>query len=160
MPSVLSYSKLSPTHLQYTLAISVNEEPSTYKLANKHDHWVKPMENELQALHHNKTWILTDFPVGKTPIGCKWVYKIKYKADGSIEKYKARLVAKGFTQVEGIDYFDTYSPVEKLTTIRLLLAIASTQNWHLYQLDVYNAFLHRTLEEEVYMQVPPGSYHF
>lgn len=112
------------------------------------------MNKELEALHHNKTWVVTDLPPGKKPIGCKWVFKIKYKSDGTIERHKARLVAKGYTQVEGIDFFDTFSPVAKLTTIRLLLASASSQNWHLHQLDVHNAFLHGHLEEEIYMQLP------
>lgn len=105
------------------------------------------MNAELEALHLNKTWTITDLPQGKKPIGCKWVFKIKHKADGSIERYKARLVAKGLTQLEEIDFFDTFSPIAKLTTIRLLLSIASCQNWHLHQLDVHNAFLHGHLEE-------------
>lgn len=104
------------------------------------------MNAELEALHLNKTWTITDLPQGKKPIGCKWVFKIKHKADGSIERYKARLVAKGLTQLEEIDFFDTFSPIAKLTTIRLLLSIASCQNWHLHQLDVHNAFLHGHLD--------------
>ncbi|OIW17479.1 hypothetical protein TanjilG_22591 [Lupinus angustifolius] len=114
------------------------------------------MQNELNALELNHTWSLVDLPPNKTPIGAKWVYKIKHKSDGSIERYKARLVAKGYTQTEGIDYFDTFAPVIKLTTVRLLLAIASSQNWTLHQLDINNAFLHGDLHEEVYMAIPPG----
>lgn len=114
------------------------------------------MEEELAALAANRTWSLQPLPPGKKPVGCKWVYKIKFRSDGSIERYKARLVAKGYSQIEGLDYRETFPPVAKLTTVRLLLAVASVQQWHLHQLDVNNAFLHGDLEEDVYMSLPPG----
>ncbi|XP_019181694.1 PREDICTED: uncharacterized protein LOC109176759 [Ipomoea nil] len=114
------------------------------------------MEEEIRALEQNGTWELVDLPPSKKPIGCRWVYKIKHKADGTIERYKARLVAKGYNQVLGIDYLDTFSPVAKVTTIRTLLAVAAAKGWHLHQMDVSNAFLHGDLDEEVYMQLPPG----
>ena len=114
------------------------------------------MQNELEALESNQTWILTDLPPSKRPIDCKYVYMIKYHADCSIERFKARLVAKGYTQQEGIDYHETFSPVAKLVTVRCLLAIAVVQGWSLYQFDVNNAFLHGDLQEEIYMRRPPG----
>ena len=86
------------------------------------------MNVEIKALKANHTWILTDLPPNKSAIGCKWVYKIKHKADGSMERYKARLVAKGCTQIEGQDYLDTFSPVAKITTVRLLLTLAAVNN--------------------------------
>jgi len=118
--------------------------------------WVAAMDSEHQALLRNKTWHLVPPPKGKNVIGCKWVYKIKRRADGTIDKYKARLVAKGFKQRYGIDYEDTFSPVVKAATIRLILSIAVSRGWSLRQLDVQNAFLHGILEEEVYMHQPPG----
>ncbi|CAM8954035.1 unnamed protein product [Rhodiola kirilowii] len=116
------------------------------------------MDNEIRALETNNTWILVALPLDKTLVDCNWIYKIKYLSDGTVERYKARLVARGFTQVEGLDYHDTFAPVVKMTTVRCLLAIASARQWPIHQLDVDNAFLHGTLNEEVYMKLPPGFY--
>lgn len=113
-----SYSFLSPTHKAFVMSLDIIPEPTSYHEASQHSCWVAAMQNELQALEANKTWSIVDRPVGIHPIGCKWVYKVKRKADGSLERYKARLVAKGYTQTEGIDYFDTFSPVVKMSTVR------------------------------------------
>jgi hypothetical protein len=115
------------------------------------------MNSEYQALMNNKTWRLVPSPPkGTNVIGCKWVYKIKHKSDGTIDRYKARLVAKEFKQRYGIDYEDTFSPIVKAATIRLVLSLAVSRGWSLRQLDVQNTFLHGVLEEEVYMHQPLG----
>ena len=89
-------------------------------------------------------------------MGCKWIFTIKCKADGSVERYKARLVAKGFTQTYGIDYQKTFAPVAKINSIRVLMSLVVNSNWPLHQLDGKNAFLNGDLEEEVFMSLPPG----
>lgn len=114
------------------------------------------MQTEYNALVHNHTWTLVPPACSHNVVDCKWVFKIKYKSDGSVDRYKARLVAKGFTQRPGLDYHSTYSPVIKPTTVRLVLTIAVQKNWHVHQLDVNNAFLQGRLEEEVFMKQPPG----
>jgi Reverse transcriptase (RNA-dependent DNA polymerase) len=114
------------------------------------------MEEELHALEKNQTWTVCPLPKNKKPVGCKWVYKIKCNSDGTIKRYNARLVAKGYTQTYGIDYHETFAPVVKMNTVRILLSIAINNSWELHQMDVKNAFLQGTLEEEVYMTLPPG----
>jgi histone deacetylase 1/2 len=131
-------------------------EPPDYRVALSSPHWRTTMETEFTALQRNHTWRLVPPRSGLNIIDCKWVFKIKRKADGTIDRYKARLVAKGFKQRYGLDYEDTFSPVVKPTTIRLLLSMALTHGWHIRQLDIQNAFLHGVLEEEVFMRQPPG----
>ena len=114
------------------------------------------MVDEMQALEDNGTWELVPLPLGKTTVGCRWVYTVKVGPNGQVDRLKARLVAKGYTQVYGIDYCDTFSPVAKLTTVRLFLAMAVIRHWPLHQLDIKNAFLHGDLEEDIYMEQPPG----
>ncbi|WVZ83847.1 hypothetical protein U9M48_030944 [Paspalum notatum var. saurae] len=131
-------------------------EPNSLEDALNDPKWKNAMQQEYDALIRNKTWHLVPQPKGTNLIDCKWVFKIKKKADGSIDRYKARLVAKGFKQRYGIDYEDTFSPVVKIATVRLVLSVAISRGWCLRQLDVQNAFLHGVLEEEVYMKQPPG----
>ena len=114
------------------------------------------MNKELIALKDNHTWDLTNLLAGKKAIGSKWVYNVKFKPDGSVDRFKGRLVAKGYNQIEEIDYFDNFSPVAKLVTIKLFLAITIAKSQPIHQLDINNAFLHGYLDEEVYMQPPEG----
>jgi hypothetical protein len=110
------------------------------------------MDEEMVVLDVNATWELVVLPKDKKAIGCKWVYKVKHNADGSVNKYKARLVAKGYAQTYGIDYEETYSPVAKMTIVKAIITMVATKGWSLHQMDVKNAFLHGDLQEEVYME--------
>ena len=113
--------------------------------------WKKAMEEELDSLAKNNTWDLVELPEGRSVVGCKWVFKLKRKVDGSIERYKVRLAIKGYSQVEGIDFHKIFSPVVKLVSILTVLALTSLINLELEQLYVKTTFLHGDLDEEIYM---------
>lgn len=113
------------------------------------------MDEEFRSLIANKTWELVDLPPNRKPISCKWVYKVKYKND-CVDRFKARLVARGFTQRYGLDYTDTFSPVVRLDTVRILVILANQFQWNIVQIDVKTAFLNGTIEEQIYMLQPEG----
>jgi len=131
-------------------------EPTCFEQAVGNPKWDNAMDEEMAALDANAIWELVALPKDKNAIGCKWVYKVKHNADGSVSRYKARLVAKGHAQTYGINYEETYSLVAKMTTIRAIIAMAVIKGWSLHQMDVNNVFLHGDLREEVYMEQPPG----
>ena len=138
------------------LNLSTDLEPTSFKEATSHDEWNEAMQKEYDALINNGTWKLVDPPLGTKPIGCKWVYKNKYKADGSLDKHKARLVAKGFAQKEGVDNEEIFAPTAKWATIWTLFALAAQKGWKVHQKDVKNAFLNKDLKEKVFMSQPEG----
>jgi transposase InsO family protein len=134
-------------------------EPGTAEEALRSEHareWRTAMDEEMASLHANNTWTLEPLPPGEQAIPVKWVFKVKYGANGEIERFKARLVAKGFKQREGIDYDEVFAPVSKYATLRALLALCAAHNLELHQLDIKTAFLNGELEEMVYIEQPPG----
>lgn len=151
-----SQTYFTSSHMSFIAQLSKNKEPCNYNDAKQNMNWVNAMHLELSALERNNTWMLTDLPPNTKPVGCKWVYRIKYNADGSIDRYKARLVAKGYNQLLGLDYHHTFSPVAKLVTVRVFLTIAAAYSWNVQQLDINNAYLHGAIDEDIYMEVPPG----
>lgn len=130
--------------------------PKNIHDALKDSRWRKVVNDEMDALQWSGRWDVVSRRQGKKMVGCRWIFTVKLNAEGTIERYKARLVAKGYTQKYGIDYGDTFALVAKINTIRILISIAANKNWLLHQFDVKNAFLNGTLEEEVYMDPPPG----
>ena len=104
-----------------------DQEPKNFREANSSSIWKKAMKEELRALDDNKTWEIVRLPSGKKTVGCRWVYKTKYKSDGSVERHKARLVARGFTQTYGEDYKEIFAPVAKMNTFRVLVSLAVNQ---------------------------------
>ncbi|CAH9126270.1 unnamed protein product [Cuscuta epithymum] len=152
----INYDKFSKSHKVFLAAITSRDEPKYFYQAVQDPLWREAMQKEVNALEENNTWTLVHLPPGKKVVDSKWVYKIKYKPNGDVERYKARLVAKGYTQVEGVDFHETFAPVAKLVTVRCMLAVAAKRNWIVHQLDVNNAFLHGDLSEDVYMRMPQG----
>ena len=114
------------------------------------------MNTEMESLYSNQVWYLVEAPNGVKPIGCKWVYKRKRGIDGKVETFKARLVVKDYTQKEGFDYVETFSPVAMIKSIRILLAIAAHMDYEIWQMDVKIAFLNGSLDKTIYMVQPEG----
>ena len=134
-----------PTKIDY-------EEPTTVEEAlqsSNAENWITAMKNEMHSLTKNETWCLVQKPQNRTIITCKWVLRIKRDSHGNPIRFKAHLVARGFAQVPGIDFTKTFSPTLRITSFRLLVAIAAAQKLELHHLDVQTAFLHGDLEEEV-----------
>ncbi|RVW67612.1 Retrovirus-related Pol polyprotein from transposon RE1 [Vitis vinifera] len=130
--------------------------PNNVREALADPRWKAAMNEKTKSLQKNETWELVECPPEKKSVRCRWIYTVKYKADGSIERFKAKLVAKGYTQTYGIDYTETFAPITKINTVRVLLSLAANLDWPLQQFDVKNAFLHGELSKEVYMDLPPG----
>ena len=141
------------------ILLNVEDAPKTYKEAitsRNSAFWKEAIDDEMNSLISNGTWELSDLPPGSKAIGCRWVFRIKYHTDGSIQTFKARLVIQDFSQRQGVDYLDTYAPVARITSIRVLFALASIYNLPIHQMDVKTAFLNGDLDEEVYMKQPEG----
>ncbi|BBG99824.1 transposable element gene [Prunus dulcis] len=139
--------------------VNIIEDPATFKQAmtsEKRENWFAAMKSELNSMEKNGVWKLVTLPQGCKPIGCKWVYKTKLDSKGQIDRYKARLVAKGFTQKEGIDFNETFSPVSTKDSLRVIMALVAHFDLHLHQMDVKTAFLNGDLEEDIYMVQPEG----
>jgi hypothetical protein len=163
-PSSTTASTSLPESSQFSFANMIHtaetyREPPTYKAATMSPQaalWKAAMEREYDSLMENRTWILVPPPPGRNIIKCKWVYKIKYTSSGAIDKYKARLVAKGYSQVAGIDYEETFSPVIKHDSVRVLFAIASDLRMHMRQFDIGTTYSNSDLTTRIYMHQPEG----
>ncbi|UYV73278.1 hypothetical protein LAZ67_10002447 [Cordylochernes scorpioides] len=153
---MITRSKVSNSKCNFAL---LADEPSSYvdaMASSDSERWKLAMDEEIDALNKNKTWTLERLADGHKPIGCKWVYKIKTESDGTIQRFKARLVAKGYSQIKNVDYFDTFSPVVRYDSLRILLSHAASERMFLKQFDVKTAFLNGELEELVYLEQPEG----
>jgi hypothetical protein len=152
-PPIRGTRLLSDIYQRCNIAVC---EPACCEEALKDPKWKNAMKEEMSMIQKNKTWELVDKPEDRHIIGVKWVFRTKLNADCSINKYKARLVVKGYAQIFGVDYSDTFAPVSRLDTIRLVLAIAAQKGWKVFQLDVKSAFLNGDLQEEIYVEQPEG----
>ena len=150
--------RVFPDHVMYS-AVQCDQEPEDIEQALKcadSDKWIEAINEELDALKSNEAWDLVNLPPGEKAVGNKWVFKIKHDSEGKITKHKARLVAKGFTQTYGFNYTETFSPLVRYSTLRLLLSLAIQLDWKIDHWDIVTAFLHGPLKENVYMVPPYG----
>jgi len=151
----MRYRNLADLYNSCSLALSA-EDPISYEEAAKSKEWITAMKEEMNAINKNQTWKLTILPEGKKAIDLKWIFKSRFNPDGTLLRRKARIIAKGYSQREGIDFEEIFSPVARLETVRLFLAIGAQREWKFFQLDVKSAFLNGDLKEEVYVLQPEG----
>jgi hypothetical protein len=135
-----------------TMSHIIDTEPSCHGEAAGQQVWKDAMTKEYQSIMKNDVWDIVPRLKGKYIVNSKWIYKIKHATDGSVEKYKARFVARGFSQVEGIDYEETFSPVSRYTSIRTIISLSTSMGWRLHHMDVKTTFLNGEIEEEVYIK--------
>ena len=154
--SFVSYNHFPTSSCSFIASIDSIFLPNTIRETLSHLDWRSAMMDEMQALDDNGTWDLVSLPIGKKAIGFRWVFAVKFNLDGSISRLKARHVAKGYAQNYGIDYSSTFSPVAKLTSIRLFISFVASYDWDLHRLDIKNVFLYGDLQEEVHIEQPPG----
>jgi hypothetical protein len=147
---------LAPHDLEAQLHLTCNDEPQSFAEAERHAAWRAAMQSEMDAVEKNCTWELADLPRGHSTITLKWVFKLKRDEVDAIVKHKARLVAHDFVQREGIDFDDTFTPVARMESVRLLFALAAQEGWRVRHMDVKSTFLNNDLKEEVYVHQPPG----
>lgn len=152
---ITEYQLANPT----VMLVQNDDEPKSYDdIANFPDKekWYQAVEKELQALKTNKTWVLVDRPPNRNIVGCRYTFKLKRNKNGEVSRYKARLVAQGFSQEPGVDFGETFAPVAKMLSLRIILAIAVKYNLIVEQADAVSAFLQANLEEEIFMRTPQG----
>ena len=125
MSNYVSNHRLSESNKSFVNQLSTITIPNSVQEALADPMWKAAMNEDMKSLQKNKTWELVECPPGKKPVGCRWIYTVKYKVDGSIERFKTRLVAKGYTQTYGIDYIETFAPVAKINTVRVLLSLVA-----------------------------------
>ena len=145
--------------LEHECDLSIDKDPVSFIEAMESDNsekWLNAMKEEIKSMDDNKVWDLAELPEGSKRVGCKWVFKTKRDSKGNIERYKARLVAKGFTQKEGIDYKEIFSPISKKDSLRIVMALVAYYDLELHQMDVKTAFLNGDSNEKVYMNQPEG----
>ena len=150
-------NEVAPAGINVAEALISCCEPSTLQDAINSENfsqWISAINEEFDLLDENKTWVLIERPKNENVISNRWIFKRKYKADGTIDKYKARLVIRGFAQRAGIDFHEIYAPVIKYNTVRAVFSIAATEDFHMIQFDVKTAFLYGDLEETIFMEQP------
>lgn len=156
MTNYASGDEMSDDDIIAHLVLFADNDPIIFNNAVVDMKWKKVMDAEINAIKKNDTWELTDLPAGKKTIGVKWIYKTKLNEKGKMDKYKAQLVAKGYTQEYRVDYSEVFASVARHDTIHLVVALATQNSWPIYQLDVKSAFLHGELNEQVFIDQPPG----